>query len=395
MVASGIASPYLLAYNKNNIVVPNAVIAANEETGAKEIKVTDPIEMFNNGTWGISSLTEILKASTVNGRVGLAAIIDDDRNLDIWMGMENNASLAIDYDSLLAFVDSSVVSREALDQVGKNMDVLQSWFWSEIGADESNYIASWTDASEWDNTVSKLLGTYTGSDPINSFSFMGVDLNQYVDIKNKANAAGVEIDFTAIPYGYSTEEIIRTTEPEDGVIHDANGIPVNPWAAGWIGGFSVLKNCENPSVALRVAEEITTAWKANYETPILSTMTEDQQARYLKMKENIGISFYRSVVKNVESVYSVYGSDMANRFPKESRNLYTSLQMFSDAPGSLNQPMYRKNTSLGLYDVNTFNTWSEFFYGKVDENDSTNQLSKNILPVLSAAYVPPTMLFIY
>ncbi len=395
MVASGIASPYLLVYNPDNIVVPDITIPANDEEGAKEIKISDPVTMFNEKTWGVSAFTELLKASTVSGRVGLASIIDDDRNLDIWMGMENNASIAIEYNSMLAQVDSGFVGREALDSVGDNMDLLQSWYWSQISNDNSNYIAQWTDASDWENTVNKLIGTYSGYDPVNSYSFMQVDLDQYVEIKSKADAAGTELEFTAIPYGAYTESILLASANEDGIAYDSSGVELRPWSAGWIGGFSVLKNCENPSVALRVAEELTTAWKTYYEAPIVATMTEEQQARYNTMKENIGISFYRSVVKNVESVYSIYGAELSERLPKESRNLYASLQMFSDAPGSLTQPMYRKNTSLGSYDANTFDTWSDFYYGKVDDNDSTVTLSKSILTILSAAFVPPTMLFMY
>lgn len=398
MVASGIASPYLLAYNTANISVPDTVLPGDEETGLKEVRISDPITMFNEGTWGISAFTEILKESTSNGRVGLASVLDDDRNLDIWMGMENNASIAIEANSLLAGVDSAIVGNETLDFVGDNMDLMQTWYWSAVGNDNSNYIASWTKESDWSNTVTKLLGKYSGTDSTSSYSFMSVDLDQYVEIREQANLENVNLDFTAVPYGYSTEQAIRTSSPdEDGKIYDESGLEVKPWAAGWIGGFSVLKNCENPSVALRVAEEITTEWKNSYEAPILATMTADQQARYNKMKENIGISFYRSVVKNAESAYEVYGGDIASRLPSESRNLYTSLQLYSDAVGSLTQPMYRKNTSLGSYDANTFKKWSDFYFGLEDENggEDAAKLTKSILPVLSAAYIPPTMLFIY
>lgn len=398
MVASGIASPYLLAYNPSNISVPDMVLPGDEETNLKEVKISDPITMFNEGTWGVSAFTEILKESTSNGRVGLASVLDDNRNLDIWMGMENNASIAIELNSLLAQTDAPMVGNETLDFVGDNMDLMQTWYWSAIGNDNSNYIASWTKDSDWSNTVAKLLGTYNGADSISSYSFMSVDLNQYVQIRDQAKLANVNLDFTAVPYGYGTEQIMRSSSPdEEGKIFDGSGIEVKPWSAGWIGGFSVLKNCENPSVALRVAEEITTAWKTSYEAPILATMTEEQQARYNKMKENIGISFYRSVVKNAESAYKVYGGDIASRLPSESRNSYTSLQMFSDAVGSLTQPMYRKNTSLGSYDANTFKKWSDFYFGLEDENGGENaaKLTRSILPVLSAAYIPPTMLFIY
>ena len=404
MVASGIASPYMLVYNPDNIIVPETTISSKNEDdlsgeGSEEsavsVKLSDPVTMFNEGTWGISAFTELLKSSTTNGRVGLASIIDDDRNLDIWMGMENNASLAIEYNSMLAQVDSGFIGREALNYVGDNMDMLQSWYWTQVSNDNSNYLAQWTNESDWDVTVSKLLGTYSGYDPVSSYSFMQVDLNQYVDIRNKANASGVEVEFSAIPYGIYAESFLLAATDQEGPVYDSSGQEVKPWSAGWIGGFSVLKNCENPSVALRVAEELTTAWKDYYEAPILSTMTEEQQARYNTMKENIGISFYRSVVKNAESAYDIYGAELSERLPKDSRNLYASLQMFSDAPGSLTQPMYRKNTSLGSYDANTYNTWSDFYYGKADEDDSSNKLTKSILAILSAAYIPPTMLFMY
>ena len=189
---------------------------------------------------------------------------------------------------------------------------------------------------------------------------------------------------------------MRSTAPDaDGIVLDGNGYEVRPYAAGWIGGFSVLKNCENPAVALRVAEEITKTWNEYYEKPILNSMTEDQQARYLKMKQNIGVSFYRSVVYNASTAYSKYGSTITDRLAPSDVSRYQTLQLYADFEGTLTQPMYRKNTSIGSYDAALFDTWSEFYYGKIDPVDKVTQVSYSILPSLSTAFLPPSILFVY
>ena len=210
-----------------------------------------------------------------------------------------------------------------------------------------------------------------------------------------ADDYGVAFDFVSVPYGKSTEDIFRTTEPNsDGIVTDNNGVEVKPYAAGWIGGFAVPKTSSNPAVALRAGEEITKAWNENFEAPILNTMTEEQQARYLKMKNNLGVSFYRAVIHNARTAVAAY-PNITERLAPTDVLKFQSLSIYADFPEALTNPMYRKNESVGAYDASVFDTWSEFYHGKIDPSDRVSQLTNSILPVLSAGFLPPTVLFTY
>ena len=126
--------------------------------------------------------------------------------------------------------------------------------------------------------------------------------------------------------------------------------------------------------------------------PIWDKMTKDQQERYAAMKAAPGVSFFRSIVANVESDYHFnHGSELSARLNGEQKSIYQVLQSVA-TPGVLTQPMYAKNTTVGPYEANTFTTWSEFFYGKTSEIDGS-VLSGSILPSLTTAFLPATMLF--
>ncbi len=416
-VASGISTPYMLMFNKNNVIVPEKTISGDiytdfskleEDEKApdieyKDVVVKDPITMYTEGTWGVSAFTEILKANTVSGKVGMLSFMNDDRNFDIWFGMEDNAGFAVDNIMRSTNVDASMYANEALDNVGAHMDALQALYWTTTGEDESNYVANFIDAghgtgtidtAELNATYDKMLGTYKGADLVSSTSFVAVDFDEYTDVVAYAKAQGVEVDFVPMPYGFIAEQAIRSTDPDEaGLYADENGNEVAKYAASKIGGFSVIKTCENPAVALRVAEEITKAWKTNYEATIVSTMTEAQQARYAEMKKNPGISFFRSIYANTASSYhTTNATEILNRLDDGTRNTYQGFQVYSATPEVLTQPMYAKNTTVGPYEANTFQTWSEFFYGKKSDIDGS-VLSSSILPSLTTAFLPATMLF--
>lgn len=416
-VASGISAPYLLVYNKNNIAIPTTALEGdtysdpNAEAAAgaeaieyKTVELKDPATMYSEGTWGVQAFAEILKASTTAGRVGYVSFLNDDRNLDIWFGMENNAGFSIDATIRNTLVESGLIGNEALDSVGAHMDYLQTLYWEQTGVDNSNYIANFVDCgygtdsfddAEWYKTLDKTLGVYSGADLVSAYSFMPIDISEYEKVAEYAKSKGVEIDFVPAPYGYLVEQAVRMGDPdEEGYYYNVDNYACEQYAASMIGGFSVLKTCENPSVALRVAEEITKVWKSEYEASVKALMTEDQQARYDSMKDKPGVSFFRSIVSNVESKYHVTnGSDVLERLNKDLKVSYQGLQSFATTPGTLEQPMYAKNTTLGSYVPQTFKKWSEFFYGKVSDLDETTALSSSILPSLSAAYLPASMLF--
>ncbi len=413
-VASGIVAPYMLVYNKNNIAVPSYTIKGDTYTDPdsdedatpdeyKDVVIKEPTEMFKEGTWSVQAFTEILKASTTTGRVGFASFANDDRNLDMWFGMEDNAGFSIDASMRNTNVETSLVANEGLEFVGENMDYLQSLYWSQTGVDKSNYVANFVNighgtgtinTAEYNATLDKVLGKYTGSDMVSSYSFMPIDLSEYNDVMAYAKAKGVELDFVPVPYGYTVEQAIRMGEPDEtGIYYDENSFAVEKYAASMIGGFSVVKTCQNPSVALRVAEEITLAWKNDYEAPIVNSMTDAQKERYAAMKAAPGVSFFRSIVANVEDDYHfTNGSELSARLNGDQKSTYQVLQSVA-TPGVLTQPMYAKNSALGAYVPQTFTKWSEFFYGKVSEIDEVTAHSTSILSALSAAYYPATMIF--
>ena len=416
-VASGISTPYMLLYNKNNVTIPEATISGDIYTDFskleegekapdieyKDVIVKDPATMYSEGTWGLSSLTEILKANTVSGKVGMLSFLNDNQNYDIWFGMEDNAGFAVDSTMRATTVDASMFGDEALDSVGGHMDALQKLYWETTGADQSNYVANFVDAgfgtgtldtAEINATYEKMFGTYAGADIIASTAFVPVSFDDYSEVAAYAKSKGVEVDFVPMPYGYLAEQAIRAGEPdENGVYTNENGNDVEKYVASEIGGFSVVKTCENPAVALRVAEEITKAWKENYEAPIVSAMTEAQQARYAEMKKAPGISFFRSIYANTASSYhTTNATEILNRLDDGTRNMYQGFQIYNATPEVLSQPMYAKNTTVGPYEATTFKTWSEFFYGKTSDIDGS-VLSSSILPSLTTAYIPATMLF--
>ncbi len=435
-VASGIVAPYMLVYKKGdlvaaenntfklventaNMVIPNYTITgdtytdsnASEEEGGtateveyKDVVIKDPATMFSEGTWSVQAFTEILKASTTTGRVGLVSFANDDRNLDMWFGMEDNAGFSIDTTLHNVSVETALTANESLDHVGKNMDYMQSLYWTQTGVDKSNYVANFVDLghgtgsidkAEYYATLDKVMGKYTGSDMVSKFSFMPIDISEYKTVMEYAKSKNVELDFVPMPYGYTVEQAVRSGDPDEaGFYYDSNSFPVEKYAASMIGGFSVVKTCQNPSVALRVAEEITKAWKQDYEADIVSTMNDAQKARYAEMKKAPGVSFFRSIVANVESDYHFQnGSELSARLNAEQKSLYQVLQSLATPKGILTQPMYAKNSTLGAYVPQTFTKWSEFFYGKVSEIDETTAHSTTILPALSAAFYPATMIF--
>lgn len=416
-VASGMSSPYMLVYNKDSLKVPTetkitgdtystAEQKASEDYVAEEYKdvtIKDPVTMYNEGTWGVSAFAEILKANTVSGKGGLVSFKNDDRNLDMWFGMQDNAGFSIGTGTRLTAVETSLIDDEGLDTVGAHIDFIQSMYWQQTGADRSNYIASFVDAGHgdsfnntvWTNTLKKVMGKYAGNDLTTDYTFMAIDLSEYQTVMNMAKQYGVELEVVPLPYGLEAERAIRLSEPDDeGIYDNGNGNLLQPYVASSVAGFSVLKGCENPSVALRVAEEITKAWKTEHEQKIVDTMDDDVQERYESMKKIPGISFFRSIINNAESEYhALYGDTLRERLGSDQRSLYQTLMAYGGVKGTLTQPLYNKNSILGVYNPATYKTWSEFYYGKKSDISDV-YVTSNILPILSAAYFPASMLFL-
>lgn len=420
-VASGIGAPYLLAYNKANI--KGATLAETSETVGtelvtyREIPVTDPVEMYNNRTWSISALTEMLKASTSGTNVGIASELDALNGLDIWYGMEGAPGFKISFATGKANLTLNAAQSVTVDAV-------QSWYWTAMGADNKNYIGKFEKSAAWDNEVvfEKLFNRYSGTDAIKNYSFVACELDDMDSLANIGHLTTSEWDFVAYPYGETYEKTYRALTKEefeamvlsdkelaDDPEHDQEVItPV----AGWAGGFAVMKTCKNPSVALRVAEEYTKIWKAENETPYTDLMTEDQLARYNDMKANIGISFVRSWAEKSADVYATYPgyadylyglgasqpTNITNQDPdaySTERSYFMGLQFFADNTGMITQAMYHKNDSAALYNPDIHTTWSAFMEGAPSKIADDVKDSGRMVQILNASLLPGIILFQY
>lgn len=422
-VAAGMGSPYLLVYNKENInattLEANTVVLGEgtddeEILDLREIKVTDPAEMYKNGTWGVNAFTALLKNSTSGTNVGLASEIDRLDGLDIWFGMENSAGFVIN-----SIDGKARLAEEEFTPVNKGINVIQNWYWSDKGTDNKNYIASFQPAKEYkDDTVfEKLFNNYTGSDAIKSFSFVGCDLQDFGAAAHWGEATGSPYDFVAYPYGETYENTYRAmSEEEFSAAFGSEEEKLDTPVAGWAGGFAVMKTCQNPSVALRVGEEYVKIWKAENETPYTELMTDEQLARYNDMKENIGISFVRAWAEKAADVNEAYpgyaeymvtypyeydgtnvsGGTMHTQDPdafSTHRAYYTSLMLFDGDASLVTSPMYHKNDATTVYNPKIHANWEGFMNGQVSGVIDTGKDTASFARILNESLTPSLILF--
>ena len=421
-VAAGMGSPYLLVYNKDNLksatlAQETVVNAEGEKTTLREIKVTDPVEMYNNGTWGVNAFTAMLQASTKGTNVGIASEIDRLDGLDIWYGMEDFAGFLINSTTGVA----NLTAQETLTPINKSVDVIQNWYWDLKGEDQKNYIGSFASADDYSDEIvfEKLFNSYNGNDAIKSFSFVGSDLQDLSAIDKMAEATGNEWEYVAYPYGETYEDTYRAmSEEEFNAAMAAEGEGAEKLAtpvAGWVGGFAVMKTCQNPSVALRVGEEYVKIWKAEYETPYLELMNKEQVARYEDMKSKIGVSFVRAWVEKAEDINAAYpgyskyfysfnyaggepvsGSSMTYNDPDQfstERSYYIGLIHFNDNAELAVAPMYHKDQPNTIYNPDIQTCWSGFMDGQPSSVIETGKDTGSIARILNASLMPATVLF--
>lgn len=429
-VAAGIGAPYMLAYNRANIkpatLAESFYVKKGELITLRAIEVTDPVEMYNNRTWGINAFTEMLKASTGGTQVGLASKIDVLNGIDIWYGMENCAGFQLSFTTGKASAYVNAVQSESADALqSASADIVQSWYWNLTGADKKNYVGSLEDVADWaDNTVyDKLFNRYSGIDAIESYAFTAVELSDFAKMAAMGDMTTADWDFVAYPYGTTYEETYRAlTEEEfkskvqaDSEITDDVEFEkeiITP-VAGWAGGFAVMKTCENPSVALRIAEEYTKIWKAENEAPCLEYMTDVQKARYADMKENIGLSFVRSWATKAADVNIVYpgydkyffagstaSTTTSNIITNQNANAYSSerayyagLSFFEGDADLVTQPMYHKNTPASIYSPEIHATYSDFMEGAQSVVVNDVRETARVIEILNASLLPGTVLF--
>lgn len=422
-VASGIGSPYLLVYNKENIksatlkegyTVINKGEEDEEKVPLRGMNVTDPVEMYNNGTWGINAFTAMLKASTVGSNVGLASEIDRLDGLDVWYGME-------DFNCHVFETDTGkvrLVAQEELTPVNKSVDVVQDWYWTIKGADSKNYIGSFETQNYYNKGIvyEKLLNCYTGNDSVKSFSFVGCQLQDLGKVEEVADSVGASWEFVSYPYGQTYEDAYRAMTEEEFSASFASGEEgeIETPVAGWAGGFAVMKTCQNPSVALRVAEEYTKIWKDECEKPFTDLMSDDQLARYEDMKENIGVSFIRSWAEKAADCNATYpdyaqyfysydydgtnvsGGSMHSKDPDvfaTHRSYYLGLVFFDGNADLVTHPMYHKDEAASIYNPEVHTSWSGFMDGQPSAAIETGKDSGSIARILNSSLMPSTVLF--
>lgn len=418
-VAAGMGAPYLLIYNKDNL--KSATLAEETVTDAegtkttlREINVTDPVEMYNNGVWGINAFTAMLQASTKGSNVGIASEIDRMDGLDIWYGMDDFAGFKINSTTSVA----NLTAQAELGAVNKSIDNVQNWYWNLKGEDQKNYLGSFASADDYSDEIvfEKLFNCYNGNDAIQSFSFVGADLQDLAAIDKMAEATGNEWEYVAYPYGETYEDTYRAMTEEEfnaGVTAEGEEKLATP-VAGWVGGFAVMKTCQNPSVALRIGEEYVKIWKAEYETPYLELMNETQLARYEGMKNNIGVSFVRAWAEKSADVNAAYpgyakyfysfnyaggtnvsGSNMKydpDEFSTD-RSYYLGLVHFDNNAELVVAPMYHKNKVNTIYNPDIQTSWSGFMDGQPSGVIETGKDTGSIARILNATLMPGTVLF--
>ncbi len=423
-VASGIGAPYLLTYNKANIKTATlaeetTVDSSGLVTTLREIQVTDPVEMYNNRTWSINAFTEMLKASTGGTNVGIASELDALEGLDIWYGMEGYGGFTVSAGTgKAALVDSAAPS--------KTVDIVQSWYWTTKGADNKNYIGSFEKASAWANesVYEKLFNYYAGSDAVESYSFVACQLDDLDEVSAMAEMTVSDWDFVAYPYGETYEDTYRALMDDEFATMVQNdkdmaaaGDLEEPYekevvipVAGWAGGFAVMKTCQNPSVALRVAEEYTKIWKAENEAPYLELMTEEQQTRYQDMKENLRVSFVRAWAEKAADVNATYpnyanylyglttasGANITVQNPDahaSERAYYLGLSFFDNNAELVTHAMYHKDEATSIYNPSIHTTFSAFMEGAPSDTAEGVVETSRLVRILNTSLLPGIVLF--
>ena len=358
-VAAGIGAPYVLAYNKGNLVTKGK-LAAQEDTvnmvNYKEVALADPVKMYNDGTWGLKAMQQMLINSTFNNQVGLATLKNVKANTGWWFGCDNVPGFKLNMYSKAA----TLSTLEDYDSVAGysrfTLDTIQELYWTNTGANGMN-VAAFVEEQDKDLAITKLFNTYIGTDAAGQYAMLGAEAHDLADIA--AAAGNNKWDFVGYPYGTIAENLIRSSEPdENGDYLYANGEDVlKTHSAGWASGFAVLERCANPAIALRFAEDYTVAWQENYESSFMDLLTKEQQARYEEMKINMGVTFYTSMMSHV--------SESALAFPGASSKISSAALSasaeFAATPELFTQLIYNKPVSVGAYKANTIEKWSDFF----------------------------------
>ena len=358
-VAAGIGAPYLLAYNKANLVTTGK-LAANTDTASMmnyaEVQLADPVKMYNDGTWGLKAMQQMLINSTVDKCVGLATVKEVTAKTGWWFGCDNVPGFKLNLYSKAATLSSADDYDSVAGYSRFTLDTIQELYWTNTGANGLN-VAAFVNENEKDKAITKLFNTYIGTDDASKYAMLGIEAGDLATIA--AQAGDADWDFVGYPYGTIAENIIRSSDPmEDGEYYFENGEDiVKRHSAGWASGFAVLERCANPAIALRFAEDYTVAWQEDYESTFMELLSDEQQARYEDMKNNMGVTFYTSMMSHVtEETLAFPGAS-----DKVSSDALSASAEFSATPELFTQLIYNKEVGVGSYTPSTAKKWSDFF----------------------------------
>lgn len=359
-VASGIGAPYLLAYNRDNLVTTGTLpqeVDASDNTYF-EVNLQDPVKMYDSKTWGLKAMQQMLINSTKGKTVGLATVKDVTSNVNWWFGCDNVAGFKINVYSKSALPPSTDDYYSPAGMSRYTLDTIQELYWTSTGANKLN-VAQFIDETEKDVAISKLMNSYIGTDSASKYAMLGIEGADLSTMFAKAN--GADWDFVAYPYGVATENQVRMLTPdEDGIYRigvDGQDVLALP-SAGWASGFAVLKRCATPAVALRFAEDYTLAWQEDYESSFADLLSEEQAERYKNMKKNMGVTFYTSMISHTAEMLTVH-PEAAGKVNTLGSGLSASAEFIS-YPALFTQPILDKNTAVGTYNPAIMPKWSNF-----------------------------------
>lgn len=358
-VAAGIGAPYLLAYNKSNLVTTGKLAGGfdpHKMENYKEVVLADPVKMYNDGTWGLKAMKQMLIDSTINKCVGLGSLKDITSSVNWWFGCDNVPAFSLNIYKQSALASSTDDYFSVAGHSRFTLNTIQDMYWNTTGANGLT-VAQFVDTKNQDKLLSKLFNNYIGTDSVNSYAMVGIEAHQFKDVV--AAAGDAKWDVVGYPYGTIAEDIIRSSEPgENGqYMYNDDQDVLKTHSAGWASGFAVLDRCANPAIALRFAEAYTLAWQENYESSFKDLMTDAQWDRYIEMKKNMGVTFYTSMISHSVEMSDAYPGNAS----MISSDALSASSEFATTPELFTQLIFNKDVAIGSYNPSFTPKWSDYF----------------------------------
>jgi len=358
-VAAGIGAPYLLAYNRANLVSKGTLAEQVDATSMMtytEVALDDPVKMYNNNTWGLKAMQQMLINSTVGKTVGLATAKDTTSSVNWWFGCDNVPGFKLNIYSKAALESSMEDYYSPAGMSRFTLDTIQELYWTSTGANKMN-VAEFFETADKEKALTKLFNTYIGTDKASQYAMLGIEAQDLPGVF--AQAGDADWDFVGYPYGTATENQIRSLTPDDNgnYLVGTNGEDIlTMHSAGWASGFAVLERCANPAIALRFAEDYTLAWQKDFESSFMDLLSKEQVERYNNMKKNMGVTFYTSMISHCAEMSDAYPGAAS----KVSSDSLSASAEFGATPELFTQAIFDKETAVGSYDPSSALKWSDY-----------------------------------